>query len=118
METIGLVLIRTGEGERVVVDPLDVYLLEADGDETRVRLASRHELVDVRELGQLAALFGPYGFVAVHREYVVNPRRVALLRRRDGGRDWELKLAPPVNRVVPVSRERLDEVWAAFGDGG
>ena len=107
-------LLHTAEGERVVVDPLDVYLLEADGDSTRVRRASATELVDIRELGQVAPAFERHGFIQVHREFVVNLRRVGLIRRRDVGRDWELRMAPPVNRVVPIARDRLDSLWAAF----
>jgi hypothetical protein len=108
MQNIQRVLIRTADGERVVVDPLEVFVLEADEGRTRVRLASRHELVDVREIGELEALFAPFGFTEIHRSVLVNPRRVALIRRRDGdGRDWELKMEPPVNRVLPISRERL-----------
>ena len=116
MDRIRRVLLRTAEGERVVVDPLEVFLLEAEGDETRVRQASRRELVDVRELGEVTAVFEPYGFVRVHREFVVNPRRVLLIRPRGSGRDWELKLEPPVNRVVPIARDRLAAVWAVFGE--
>ena len=55
-------------------------------------------------------------FVAVHRSIVVNVDRVAELRRRPDGRDWELRLEPPVNRVVPVARGRLAALWAAYGD--
>ena len=117
MDEIRRVLLRTAEGERVVVDPLEVFLLEAEGDETRVRQASRREVVDLRELGGgVAAVFEPYGFVRVHREFVVNPRRVLLIRPRGSGRDWELKLEPPVNRVVPIARDRLAAVWALFGE--
>jgi DNA-binding LytR/AlgR family response regulator len=117
MQNIQRVLIRTAEGERVVVDPLEVFVLEADEGRTRVRLASRHELVDVREIGELEALFAPFGFMEIHRSVLVNPRRVALIRRREGdGRDWELKMEPPVNRVLPISRDRLEAVLAIFGD--
>jgi hypothetical protein len=67
MQNIQRVLIRTADGERVVVDPLEVFVLEADEGRTRVRLASRHELVDVREIGELEALFAPFGFTEIHR---------------------------------------------------
>jgi len=39
------------------------------------------------------------------------------LRLRDDSDDWELKLAPPVNRILPVSRHELDRLEAAFGEG-
>jgi DNA-binding LytR/AlgR family response regulator len=53
-------------------------------------------------------------FLRVHREYAVNLRRVALIRPRPSGRDWELKMEPPVNRVIPIARESLEDLWAAF----
>ena len=36
--------------------------------------------------------------------------------RRANGRDWELRLEPPVNRVIPVARGRVAALWAAYGD--
>jgi hypothetical protein len=50
----------------------------------------------------------------VHREYAVNLRRVALIRPRPSGRDWELKMEPPVNRVIPIAREGLEDLWAVL----
>ena len=41
----------------------------------------------------------------VHRSFLVNMDRVRELRLRSGDpNDWELKLDPPVNKVLPVSR--------------
>lgn len=39
------------------------------------------------------------------------------LRPRDEGADREVKLDPPVNRVLPVARGELARVEAAFGEG-
>jgi DNA-binding LytR/AlgR family response regulator len=51
----------------------------------------------------------------VNRSQVVNLRRVREIRRDpDGG--WELKLDPPVNRVLQISRRRAAGLWEAFGD--
>ena len=63
MNDIRRVLLRHKRGERLDVDPLDVFMLEADEGETRVRRASRSEIIEVRELGKVAALFDPFGFV-------------------------------------------------------
>jgi len=41
---------------------------------------------------------------------------VAEIRRRPNRRDWELRLEPPVNAVVPVSREELAALWRAYGE--
>ena len=115
MHTIDRILFRTANGERVVVDPADIYLLEAVDGATHVRGRSATPMVDVRELHEVAPLFEPFGFLRVHREFAVNLRRVTLVRPRSSGRDWELKMEPPGNRIVPISRDRLDDVWQAFG---
>ena len=99
-----------------MLDPGDVYYLRARGGETEVRLRSRSPLVDLRPLGDLAPLFEAFGFVRVHREHAVNVAHVRLLRRQLDGRDWELKLEPPVNRVLPIARDRLAGLRAALGE--
>jgi len=107
-------VLHVGDGLRQVVDPEDVYYLEAQDEDTLVRLRSAKPLVDMRPLRELVPLFVPHGFLQIHREYVVNLRRIRLIRRRDEGRDWEVTLEPPVNRVLPVSRGALAKLWKAF----
>ena len=101
----------------VPVEPDEVFLLEADGDETRVRTRGRRRLRDIRSLGEVLARFPSGLFVQVHRSAAVNVDRIAEVRRRENGRDWELRLEPPVNSVVPIGRTRLAAVWGAYGDG-
>ncbi len=52
----------------------------------------------------------------VHRDYLVNIRRVREVRRRRTGRDWELKLSSPANRILPISRRALGKIWSALGE--
>jgi DNA-binding LytR/AlgR family response regulator len=54
----------------------------------------------------------------VRRSIVVNVERVAEVRRRKNDRDCELRLEPPVNRVIPVARRRVAALWAAYGEPG
>ncbi len=99
------------------VEPEEVFFLEAVGDETEVRTRGRRRLRDVRALAELLPRFPTGLFVRVHRSYAVNVDRVAeVRRRRPSGRDWELKLEPPVNRVLPVGRTRFPTLWAAYGE--
>ena len=112
------VLLHLQDGRRVPVEPDEVFYLEADGDETAVRTRGRRKLRDVRSLGELTARFPKGLLVLVHRSTAVNVDRVAELRRRENGRDWELRLEPPVNRVIPVARDRVPELWAAYGESG
>jgi DNA-binding LytR/AlgR family response regulator len=54
----------------------------------------------------------------VHQSFLVNPDRAYAIRpRSEGSRDWELVMEPPVNRVLPISRERLRELWERYALG-
>ncbi len=112
------ILIHISRSEHRVLDPDDVYLLRARGGETEIRLRSRTPLIDVRPIGEVAPLFEPFGFVRTHREHTVSIARIRLLRLQADGRDWELKLEPPVNRVLPIARDRLAGLRAALGESG
>ena len=54
------VLLRHSDGSRTPVDPQDVYLVEADGGESRIRTRNAEPLVDVRPLGELVSLFSEH----------------------------------------------------------
>ena len=110
------VLLRVAGRSRMPIDPGDVYVLEAEGDRTRVWLGSRPSYVDVRPLGELLPRFAPAGFLRIHRNHAVNLRRVRIIRRRKRSDGWELKLDAPVNRVVPIARSAQNALWAAYGD--
>jgi DNA-binding LytR/AlgR family response regulator len=110
------ILLRLGPGLRQAIDPADVFFLEAVDDDTHVRTRRAERLVDVRTLGELEPLFRRWGFLRIHRDYLVNLERVRQVRRRRRGDDWEVKLEPPVNRVLPIGRTALSRVWRAFGE--
>ena len=110
------ILLHPAYGKRRAMEPSDVYFIEAVEGESRVRTRGSRPIMDVRPLGEMEPLFAPHGFLRVHRNHLVNMRRVREIRRRGTGKDWELKLDPPVNRVLPISRSALAEVWEAFGE--
>lgn len=110
------VLVHLDDGRRVPLEPKEIFLLEAHGDETELRTRGRRRLRDVRALGQVMARLPPGTFVQIHRSMAVNVDRVSEMRRRPNGRDWELRLEPPVNRVLPIARGRVPAVWAAYGE--
>jgi DNA-binding LytR/AlgR family response regulator len=109
-------LLHLADGRRIPVEEEEVFFLEADGDETLVRTRGRRRLRDVRGLGEVLERFSTAVFVRVHRSLAVNVDRVSEIRRRPNGRDWEVRLEPPVNVVIPVSRENLAALWAAYGE--
>ena len=111
-----LILLHPGDGERRPVRPEEVYYLEAEDRTTAVRLRSSQLVLDVRSLGTLEGLFAPHGLLRIHRNHMVNLARVQVVRRREGGEDWEVKLESPVHRVLPVARGRLVALWAAYGE--
>ena len=92
---------------RRVVDADDIYSLEAQGDETDVRFRGARPLRDVRSLGEVLADLSPLGFVRIHRNHAVHPGRVREIRPDTTGAGWEVRLEPPVNLVLPVSRRSL-----------
>lgn len=96
------------------VDLEDVFILEAVGDETRVRLRGRKSKIDVRPIATICDRLGEGVFFRIHRSHAVNLDRVHLIRRRAAGRDWEVKMEPPVNRVLPVSRGSLEALIQAM----
>ena len=103
----GRFVLKLDRLRRRIVDVSDVYYLEADGAMTLVRLRRARPIRDVRGLTALLGSLATQGFVRIHRSYVVNLRHVRELRRQRDGVDWEVKLEPPVHRVLPVSRGEL-----------
>ena len=114
----GRLLLHLRRDRRRAIDPGEVRFLEATGQKTLVRVRGSARLTDVRPLGDLLRLLAPFGIVRVHRNHAVSVRHVLEIRRRSGEADWEVKLEPPVNAVLPVGRTYLKALWAAFGDAG
>ncbi len=109
------ILLHLQDGRRIPVDPQEIYLLEAEGGETLVRARQAQPLLDVRQLSELIDAFRPHGFAQIHRSWAVNLRRVREIRPASEG-GWEVKLDPPVNQVLPVSRRRISALWVRFGE--
>lgn len=108
-------LLHVSDGLRRVVNPGSVYYLEAVSGDTVLRRRGARTLKDIRQLGDLMRAWKNHGFVRIHRNHAINPEHVLEIRLRPGSQYWEVKLAPPVNRVLPVSRNYLKALWAAFG---
>ena len=49
------VVLRLRNGKRRVIDPADVYFLDASRGDTRVRMRGKKELIDVRRLDEIVA---------------------------------------------------------------
>ncbi|HUP21695.1 MAG TPA: LytTR family DNA-binding domain-containing protein, partial [Thermoanaerobaculia bacterium] len=103
-------LVHLADGRRVPLDPEEIYYLEAQEADTVVRTRSKRLLHDVRSLGQIEPLLAAWPFARIHRALLVNLHRVRELRPRRGARGWEVVLAAPVNKVLPVAEGRVREL--------
>jgi len=77
------------------------------------RLYSRDERVE-HALSLSSPPFPSPPFFRIHRSYIVNLNRARELRAR-GERDSEIKLDPPVNKVLPVSRTAYSKLRKLLG---
>ena len=110
------IAIKVSTRRFVLLDVGEIYFLESDGHDSWVRTARKTRVRSVRSLGQLEKVLKPHGFVRVHKSYLVNLDRVREVRLRKGDdNDWELKLDPPVNSVLPVGREHVAGLRRVLG---
>ena len=112
------ILLHVKGSRRLVIEPHDVYYLEAPGDEAIVRRRGRQTLRDVRSLGEVMPAFRRCHFHRIHDTWAVILLRIREIRLQRDGRDWEVTMQPPVNRVLPVSRRRLTGLMRRFGNPG
>lgn len=80
----------------------EIATISAEGDHTRVRLASGREFFELKALAVWQAMLPAERFLRVHRSLIVNWADVARVRRRSGGR-WELELRAG-GAALPVGR--------------
>ena len=108
--------IKTGPGRIILLDAAEIYYIEGERGDTLVRTHRRARYRSTDRLSSWERRLGGTGFMRVHRSYVVNLDRVRELRvRRGDTNDWEMKLDPPVNRVLPIGRAYLTKVKKALG---
>ena len=106
--------IHLEEGLREVVDLDEVYYIEATEDDTLIRLASKRRRRDIRSMNTMEQKLKSSSFFRIHRTYLVNLNRIRLVRLRESGRDWEVVMTSPVNKVLPVSRGAVADLLDAL----
>ena len=103
------------EPGRVILLEIDrIYYIEAVGDDSLLRTARKKVYQHVEPLDEVGERLPSPPFFRIHRSYIVNLDRVLELRSR-GERDYEVKMDPPVNKVLPVSRQRYSELIKLLG---
>jgi DNA-binding LytR/AlgR family response regulator len=84
--------------------------------DTVIRLRGKRLLRDGRGLGELEGVLRDHYLLRVQRNFIVNLRRTREIRARKEGGGWELRLEPPVNRIIPIGRTYEPRLWKAFED--
>jgi DNA-binding LytR/AlgR family response regulator len=106
--------VKGADGSIDLIEIEGIFYLEARGEDTLVRTKRKKPYKSLQRLGELGKKLPAPAFVRCHREYIVNLNRVRLLTSRSA-RDYDLRLDPPVNRRIPIARDRLEEIRKILG---
>ena len=106
--------VKYEDGSIDLIEIDGIFYLEAQGEKTLIRTRRKKPYKSVQRLGELAKRLPAPAFVRCHREYIVNLNRVRSLTPRSS-RGYDLKLDPPVNRRIPIARNRLENINKVLG---
>jgi len=106
--------VKLSNGSIDLIEIDGIFYLEAQGENTLIRTRREKPYKSVQRLGELAKKLPAPAFVRCHREYIVNLNRVRSLTPRQS-RDYDFRLDPPVNRRIPIARNRLDKIRKILG---
>ncbi|MCH8340851.1 MAG: LytTR family transcriptional regulator [Chloroflexi bacterium] len=106
--------VKSEPGRVLLLEKSQIFYVEAEADDSLIRTARKKRYRHSERLDQVEARLPSPPFFRIHRSYVVNLNRVFELRSR-GDDEWELKMDPPVNKVLPVSRRRLRDLRKLLG---
>ena len=106
--------IKSEPGRITLLERDQIFYVEAQGGDSLIRTARVKLFRHVEPLEEVQARLPSPPFFRIHRSYIVNLDRVFEIRLR-GERDWGVKMDPPVNKVLPVSRDRYPELAKLLG---
>jgi len=106
--------VKRADGSIDLIETDAIFYLEAKEGDTLIRTRRKKPYCSVQRLHELAKKLPAPAFVQCHREYIVNLNRVRALTPRSP-RDWDLRLDPPVNRRIPIARNRLGKIHKILG---
>jgi DNA-binding LytR/AlgR family response regulator len=101
--------VKGKEGSIELIEMESIFYLEAKGHDTLIRTRRKKPYHSIQRLGELAKRLPAPAFVRCHREYIINLNRVRMLTPRKS-KDYDLRLDPPVNRRIPIARNRLANI--------
>lgn len=101
--------VKGKDGSIELIEIESIFYLEAKGHDTLIRTRRKKAYHSVQRLGELAKRLPAPAFVRCHREYIINLNRVRSLTQRKS-KDYDLRLDPPLNRRIPIARNRLGNI--------
>jgi DNA-binding LytR/AlgR family response regulator len=102
------------DGSIDLIEVNAIFYFEAQGGDTLIRTKRKKPYHCVQRLNELERKLPGPAFARCHRAFVINLNRVRSLVPRNS-KDYELRLDPPVNRRIPVARDRLKEIRRILG---
>ena len=106
--------VKRKDGSIDLIEIEGIFYLEAKGHDTLIRTKRKKPYKSVQRLGELAKKLPAPAFARCHREYIVNLNRVRSITPRKS-RGYDLRLDPPVNRRIPIARDRLEKIRKILG---
>ena len=98
--------LKIATGRYLLLDADEIYFIESDREGSFVRTARKRRYRSPKRLSVWEKDLRVSGFVRIHRSFLANVDRIREIRHRgDDPNDWEIKLEPPVNAVLPVGRQ-------------
>ena len=91
-----------------------IFYVATEGDDGLIRTARKKLYPHFERLGEVEDRLPSSPFLRIHRSFIVNLNRAYELRARSAG-EWELKTDLSVNKVLPVSRRRMDGLKEMLG---
>lgn len=83
----------------------DILYCEAEGSYTKFYLSGSSPIIISKNLSTYEELLGVYGFIRTHHSYLVNPQRIKMYDKTDGG-----SLVLDSGNIVPISHRKKDYV--------
>ena len=106
--------VKYANGSIDLIEIDGIFYLEAQGEHTLIRTKRKKPYKSVQRLGELAKNLPAPAFDRCHREFIVNLNRVRSISPRKS-RGYDLRLDPPVNRRIPIARNRFEEIQKILG---
>jgi two-component system response regulator LytT len=106
--------VKGADGSIELIEAGAIFYLEARQGDTLIRTRRKKPYRSVQRLHDLAKKLPNPPFVQCHREYIVNLNRVRSITPRKT-QDYDFRLDPPVNKRIPIARDRLSAIHKILG---